>query len=726
MDISLSILIAWAPALVALICGICMYRPTLRSLAAPYCIIGIALGFVVTMVISGGVEPVKMVVENGVEMFPTAEQLRDAHVVDLFTWIAVGDFSVPLGYWIDPLTIVMLTVVTGVGTLVATYAVGYMRGDPGFGRFFMAVALFIFAMNTLVMADNLVLMYLGWEGVGLCSYLLIGYYYGKDSAVAAAKKAFIVNRVGDLGFALGIFLTYQQFGSVQYADLYPAIHAMAASGEVPFAVEVIPFLLMLGAFGKSAQLPLHVWLPDAMEGPTPVSALIHAATMVTAGVYMIVRLLPLFALSPYALPTVATVGAITAIFAGTIALCQNDLKKVYAYSTVSQLGYMFLGVGALSIATFGAFGAVFHLFTHAFFKALLFLTAGSVMHAMAGQLDMRTMSGLVKKMPVTCWLMFVGCLALAGFPFLSGFWSKDTILADAMAMGLEGNSWYFVLAILGLVTALITAFYTFRLWCRVFMGPLAFEMGDEDHGHDDGHGDGHHAPTEPHEMPWWPMNAPLVVLAVGAIIAGFVGYEPIKEAVKGSTAGMAPKVVQVLHDAQPTAAHANAHTHAHARVDGAEVVLVADADTHDAAHGDKSHGVHHTILGLDLHLFMQLLSGLIALGGIAAAGYFFWFNRDKAERIARGFGPIPRVLENKYYADEIYEVAIRLPLYISGQVFFVIDRFLIDGVVQFVGVFPKLVGRGLQPVQHGRLQGYGLAMAFGLAAILLLLVLAVL
>jgi len=724
MDISLSILIAWAPALVALICGICMYRPTLRSLAAPYCIIGIAVGFVVTMVISGGVEPVKMVMENGVAVFPTAEQLRDKHVVDLFTWIAVGDFSVPLGYWIDPLTIVMLIVVTGVGTLVATYAVGYMRGDPGFGRFFMAVALFIFAMNTLVMADNLVLMYLGWEGVGLCSYLLIGYYYGKDSAVAAAKKAFIVNRVGDLGFALGIFLTYQQFGSVEFADLYPAMNEMAAGGEVPFAVQLIPFLLMLGAFGKSAQLPLHVWLPDAMEGPTPVSALIHAATMVTAGVYMIVRLLPLFALSPYALPTVATVGGITAIFAGTIALCQNDLKKVYAYSTVSQLGYMFLGVGALSLATFGAFGAIFHLFTHAFFKALLFLTAGSVMHALAGQLDMRTMSGLVRKMPVTCWLMFVGCLALAGFPFLSGFYSKDTILADAMAMGLEGNSWYFVLVTLGLVTALVTAFYTFRLWFRVFMGPLAFEMGDEHHGppeDGDGEDEHHHAPAEPHEMPWWPMNAPLVVLAVGAIIAGIVGYAPLKEAVKGSTAGLAPHMVaQLDHHAGDTQ-----YSTAVPEQDF-EIVLAADGEgAADGGEGKDAHAVHHYILGLDLHLFMQLLSGLIALVGIGAAAHFFWFHRDKAERLAEKFGPIPTILENKYYVDEIYHAAIRLPLYVSGQVFFVIDRFLIDGMVQLVGFVPRLMGRGLQPVQHGRLQGYGLAMGFGLAAILILLIWAV-
>jgi len=724
MDISLSILIAWAPALAALICGICMYRPTLRSLAAPYCIIGIALGFAVTMVLA-----FSDVVQSVDAAALTAEALREAHVVDLFTWIEVGDFSVPLGYWIDPLTILMLTVVTGVGTLVATYAVGYMRGDPGFGRFFMAVALFIFAMNTLVMADNLVLMYLGWEGVGLCSYLLNGYYYGKDSAVAAAKKAFIVNRVGDLGFALGIFLTYQQFGSVQYADLYPALEQMAAGGEVPWAVQLIPFLLMLGAFGKSAQLPLHVWLPDAMEGPTPVSALIHAATMVTAGVYMIVRLLPLFALSPYALPTVATVGAITAIFAGTIALCQNDLKKVYAYSTVSQLGYMFLGVGALSLATFGAFGAVFHLFTHAFFKALLFLTAGSVMHALAGQLDMRTMSGLVRKMPVTCWLMFIGCLALAGFPFLSGFYSKDTILADAMAMGLEGNNWYFVLVTLGLVTALITAFYTFRLWFRVFMGPLAFEMGDEHHGaeeHGDDHGDDHAHPHEPHEMPWWPMNAPLVVLAVGAVVAGVVGYQPIKDAVKGSTAGLAPHVVSQLHE-HGAPGHDASHQAIAEPARDFDIVLAADTtdQTHSEEHGKAHAGGHHTILGMDLHLFMQLLSGLIALVGIGGAAHFFWFHRDKAERLAGKFGPIPKILENKYYVDEAYNAAIRLPLYISGQVFFVLDRFLIDGVVQFVGFFPKLVGKGLQPVQHGRLQGYGLAMAFGLAAVLLLLILAV-
>ena len=365
-----------------------------------------------------------------------------------FEWLRIrhtgGEFTAAFGYYIDSLTLVMLLVVTGIGSLIAIYAAGYMQGDRGYARFFAFVGIFIFAMTTVAMSDNLVLLFLGWEGVGLASYLLIGFYYKKPSAVAAAKKAFIVNRVGDFGFALGIFAVYYTFGSVQYVDIIPAAQAMLGqldvamlsegakaaydSAEViqrewPFIITIAPFLLMIGAFGKSAQIPLHIWLPDAMEGPTPVSALIHAATMVTSGVYMISRLISVFELSDYALPTVAVIGGITCFVAATIAMTQYDIKRVFAYSTVSQLGYMFLGVGVLCTT-----GAVFHLMTHAFFKALLFLTCGNVMHAMAGQLDLRRMSGMGKVMPATKWLMFCGCLALSAVPFTSGFFSKDLIL----------------------------------------------------------------------------------------------------------------------------------------------------------------------------------------------------------------------------------------------------------------------------------------------------------
>ncbi len=507
--ISLAKFIPWLPALSAILCAVCCVRKQWRQCAAWLCVGATALAFVLSVIAAGSL--------------PAHGKI----ILDCFEWIRIGGLRGDFSYYIDPLTIVMLFVVTGVGTLVALYAAGYMKGDKGYARFFVGVSLFMFAMTTLVMADNLLLLYLGWEGVGLCSYLLIGFYYQKPSAVAAAKKAFIVNRIGDLGFALGIFLTYRTFGTVEYKALFEAIEA--GGGVRTAATDLIPFLLMLGAFGKSAQIPLYMWLPDAMEGPTPVSALIHAATMVTAGVYMIARLFPLFLLSEAALPTVALVGAATALYAATIALCQYDIKRIFAFSTISQLGYMFLGVGVLSTD-----GAIFHLFTHAFFKALLFLTAGSVMHALTGQLDLRKMSGLKAKMPVTCWLMFIGCVALAGLPPFAGFFSKDHILAATLQKGLDHHDWYYIaIAVVGLIAAFLTAYYTFRLWFRVFLGPLHFEMGDDHHGD----GDDHH-PHEPHEMPWWPMNAPLAVLAVGSIAAGFACGHWIEHMIAGSSAAI--------------------------------------------------------------------------------------------------------------------------------------------------------------------------------------------
>ncbi len=375
--------IPWLPLLAAILSGVCCMKRSLRDYASWIVFASVAASFGISLMAASHITPDSKAV-----------------TVPFFEWIHAGEFKANFSYYFDTLTIIMLFVVTGIGSLVVWYAAGYMKGDKGYARFFFGVGLFIFSMTTLVMGDNLLLLFLGWEGVGLCSYLLIGYYYEKPSAVAAGKKAFIVNRIGDLGFALGIFLTFREFGTIEYALLFEKLHHLTPE-TASASVKAIPFLLMLGAFGKSAQIPLYVWLPDAMEGPTPVSALIHAATMVTAGVYMIARMMPVFVLSEYALPAVATVGAATALFAGLIALCQYDIKRVWAYSTVSQLGYMFLGIGVSS-----SIGGVFHLFTHAFFKALLFLTAGSVMHAMTGQLDLRNMGGLRKKMPVTCWLMF--------------------------------------------------------------------------------------------------------------------------------------------------------------------------------------------------------------------------------------------------------------------------------------------------------------------------------
>ena len=649
----LPILICWLPALGAVLCGLCCTHRRLRVWAGPICVLSILLPFVITLAVRK-----EFTGEN-------------ATIVHMFDWIHAGLFKADFSYLLDPLTFVMLMVVTGIGTLVAVYACGYMAGDRGYARFFAGVSLFIFAMTNLVMADNLVLLYLGWEGVGLCSYLLIGYYYDKPSAVAAAKKAFIVNRVGDLGFAIGIFLTYTRYGSVSIADVLANVGTAATSWED----HVIPFMLMLGALGKSAQFPLHVWLPDAMEGPTPVSALIHAATMVTAGVYLIARLIPLFELSPYALPTVAVIGGLTALFAATIALCQYDIKHIYAYSTISQLGYMFLGVGVLSTA-----GGIFHLFTHAFFKALLFLTAGSVMHALAGQLDLRKMSGLRKKMPWTCGLMFVGCLALAGFPFTAGFYSKDMILAATLEHGINHHSIAIMaLGVIGLVTALLTAFYTFRLWFRVFLGPTEYEMGDEHHGADEAADHSEQGQVqvehvhEPHEVSWL-MNCPLLVLAAGALLAGWFGERNhwMANMINGSTAAV------------PQSA--------------------------EAEHG-----------GADLHTIMLFVSSAIAIAGIIAAAYFHWLRREAADAAAQRFATVVRVLSNKYYVDEFYDAIIVRPLHTVGELCFAVDRLVIELVVALVGFLPRALGLSIAPFQKGALQGYGLGMAVGTAVILLLM-----
>ncbi len=703
MSIELIKLIPWIPLLGAALCAICCMKPALRKLAGPISVISIFIPFLITC-----------------GVYSAAKNLAgDDRIQTVYSWIGVNGLQVNMGYLVDPLTMIMLFVVTGMGTLIATYAMGYMKGERGYARFFMGVSLFIFAMTTLVMADNLVLLFLGWEGVGLCSYLLIGYYYDKDWAVAAAKKAFIVNRIGDLGFSLGIFLTYMTYDTVSLSVVVekataflsdPHYHASAADLW-------IPFLLMLGAFGKSAQIPLYVWLPDAMAGPTPVSALIHAATMVTAGVYMIARLIPVFELSPYALPTVATIGSVTALMSGTIALCQYDLKKVFAYSTVSQLGYMFLGVGVLS-----TYGGVFHLFTHAFFKALLFLTAGSVMHALAGQLDLRAMSGLRHKMPVTCWLMFAGCLALAGFPFTAGFYSKDEILAAALGKGIgDHGTWlFFFLALTGLFTAFLTAFYTFRLWFRVFMGPEHFEMGDEHHapeGDDDGHGHddhGHHA-HEPHEMPFWPMNAPLVVLAAGALFAGVSFHGWMEQSIENSTANPVAVHAEAHAAAQPAYRIITVENPAESHTSNTEAASETDAEA-----AGQADGHHQELLGMDLHLAIQIISSIIAIVGIVLAWYFHLANRPLTDKIAKQFGSVVEVLYNKYYVDEIYDATIVKPLRFAGYAFQFFDEWVINNIVFTIGFVPKLAGWSVKPMQSGKLQGYGLGMVLGVAIAALL------
>ena len=648
--------------------------------------------------------------------------------VKWFDWISVGKFNAEAGTLIDPLTAVMLSVVTGIGFLITVFAAGYMKGEEGYFRFFAYLGLFIFSMTCLVMGNNLIMLYLGWEGVGLCSYLLIGYYYDKPAAREAAKKAFLVNRIGDFGFGLGIMWTFLAFGTVTYftADGQGLLQLAAADPSNP-ALLGIPFLLMLGAFGKSAQFPLYVWLPDAMEGPTPVSALIHAATMVTAGIYMIARCGALFVANESAMLTVAAVGTFTAIFAGTIAMRQFDLKKVFAYSTVSQLGFMFAAVGC-----FAPVAGVFHLITHAFFKALLFLSSGVVMHAMAGELDMRKFSGLKRVLPKTRWLMLIGCLALAGFPLTSGFFSKDEIIAASW----EQQKF---IAVVLLFTAFLTAYYTFRLYFRVFEGPevLPEPSGDHGHGHahpthsadpntashsaimagdaeesgvdehladtshqahstdhGHGHGDRGHHNHEPFIMMF-----PLVVLAIGALLAGglafnhslsnFLGHSPSLQL----SYGMVKSVYAGQHIDPAFSGQLN-----------------EPVTSEDASHATS------------VHYLMMTLSIIASLSGIYLAYTLHLKNRMRADKLAEQYVGIAKILDHKYWVDEIYQAFIIEPLRKLGKILFAVDRFIIDGAVNVLGFVPPASGFVLKlTTQRGYLQGYAVTMLFGVAIILLVI-----
>jgi NADH-quinone oxidoreductase subunit L len=676
-----------------------------------------------------------------------------AEVVHGFDWINFkwGDkpgqqFIANFGFYIDNLTLLWMLFVTGLATLIALYASEYMSHDVGTGycRFFAAFNLFVFSMSCLVMADNLVLLYLGWEGVGLCSYLLIGYFYKKPSAVAAAKKAFIVNRIGDLFLALGIMLAFVQFGSVEYSVLFekakPFIEALRDGrlSDIPTSVQLIPLLLMGGAFGKSAQLPLYVWLPDAMEGPTPVSALIHAATMVTAGVYLIARTYPLFLLSEWALPIVAWVGSLTALLAATIGMAQFDIKRIMAYSTVSQLGYMFAGLGVLATS-----GGVFHVVTHAFFKALLFLCCGAVMHGFGGQLDLRKLSGVMK---MKGWFvvsigMLVGCLNLAGFPFTAGFFSKDMILADAFVTpGMAPIGWILLL------TAGLTAYYTFRVFFRVFLGPAQYEMGDEVHGHDDhahgsGHGDHAHADHghdhahdhtgdeahkhgdahkdhghahEPH-APGWAINFVLATLAVLSIVAAglyFMGDHggAVAKLVGDSSAGFA----------NPYVAHAAAHA-GEAAASGSHGH--GPASFTPACHIEMKGAVGGTFFGQDPHKVMYYVSGIVGAIGIFIAFLLHLAGRttaatSKADGLLPAMGPLARGAQGKWFVDEIYDSLIRRPLNVISHLFRLFDSVVVDGLVNLFGWIPRLIGGAIRPSQSGEMHGYAIGMAGGLTVLL--------
>ncbi|PYQ36357.1 MAG: NADH-quinone oxidoreductase subunit L [Acidobacteria bacterium] len=641
-----------------------------------------------------------------------------------YTWIPAGvghvsggflsDFTVNFAFRIDPLSSTMLMVVTWIGFLIHVYATGYMAHETGYTRFFAYLNLFMFMMLLLVLGANYVVMFVGWEGVGLCSYLLIGFYYEKNFAADAGKKAFVVNRIGDFGFILGIFLIFNTFGTSDYARVF----ALASAHPLQYAgaATAICLLLFIGACGKSAQIPLYVWLPDAMAGPTPVSALIHAATMVTAGVYMVVRSNVLFRLSPVAMMVVALVGAATAIFAATIGLAQNDIKKVLAYSTVSQLGYMFLGAGV------GAFtAAIFHLMTHAFFKACLFLGAGSVIHGCGGEQDMRKMGGLRKYMPQTRWTMLVATLAIAGMPLFAGFYSKDEILAGAFAF--HPGIWF-----LGAAGAGLTAFYMFRLYFMTFSGHyrgaegVGIETSEPEHAGDDlipssvhldqgdahtdkGHGHHAHAHT-PHESPLV-MTGVLMILAILSIFGGWIGWP-------AAMGGGFPTPFQrwlkpVLLPVGGRQFHFHEASHAQ------ELILMA------------------------------------ASVGIAAVGIFLafrFYKRDETwavpKRLATRLRPIYGLLTNKYFVDEIYDAVVvqttlifsralawfdvniidglvnltrHVTVFAFGHGSSLFDRFVVDGAVNGLADAAAGSSRMFRKLQSGFVQNYALVMGAGIVLI---------
>lgn len=571
-------------------------------------------------------------------------------IVHLFTWIVAGDFVVEANILLDQLSILMTLVVTGISTLIHIYSAGYMDGEEGrlemrlYTRYFIWLNLFVFMMLILVLSDNFVTMYLGWEGVGLCSYLLIGYWFEREAAADAGKKAFIVNRVGDFGFALGIMLIFATFGSVVFQDVFPA-----ASAILPGTATAIALLLFLGATGKSAQIPLHIWLPDAMEGPTPVSALIHAATMVTAGVYMVARCHAIFEVSLSALNWVAWIGAITAFFAATIAMVQKDFKRILAYSTISQVGYMFVAVGV------GAYAAgIFQLTTHAFFKALLFLCAGNVMHALAGELDIFKMGDLRKKLPWTFGAFLVGAMALAGVPLFSGFFSKDAILLAAFEQG------SFLLWLLSLVTAVLTAFYTFRLLFVAFYGRSRLPKRME---------------TRVHEAPAV-MLVPVVILAILSILSGYIGL---------------PEGL------------------------GLDNVIEGFLQPVFAGVYPQGHSAGDTVLELVLILAAVSASAL----GIFAAYWIYVRNWGMAERLTRSAQWLYDIVFHKYYVDEAYRKAIVNPLRMSAGFFAdAVEIRTIDGTVNGLARLVGLAGEGLRRLQSGLVRNYALAMLAGVVAVL--------
>jgi NADH-quinone oxidoreductase subunit L len=685
--------------------------------------------------ISGGIACLAMLGSFAVSAFSVWSVVQDPthpwHEETYYRWIASGDLQVPLQFRLDHLSSLMILVITGIGSLIHIYSTAYMHdeSDSEYARYFSYLNLFAAFMLVLVLGSSFPVMFVGWEGVGLCSYLLIGFWFKKQSAGDAGKKAFVVNRIGDFGFLLGTFLVFTQFGSLDFQ----VVAAGAAGRPVEHSMGVLTvatLLLFLGATGKSAQIPLYTWLPDAMEGPTPVSALIHAATMVTAGVYMIGRNAVLFEHAPITLAVVAGIGIATALMAGTIGLVQNDIKRVLAYSTVSQLGYMFLAMGV------GAFGAgIFHLYTHAFFKALLFLGSGAVIHALAGEQDIRNMGGLKKALPITYWTFLIGAIAIAGVPPLAGFFSKDEILWKTFAGG------HRIMWIVGLITSFLTATYMFRLVFLTFHGerrhdaasPAAMDPSSSARAHAGGahpeeeepaakhvqpqHLQHQHDQHPQHQHPQHPghpqhpqhdhahlhdappaMALALIVLAIGSVLAGLVG---IPHALGG-------------HNRLEAFLHPAFEAHAVAPIGEFQVVQPgqtppppAVAAGHDAAADEATERK------------LMLLSSAIAVAGILVAAFFWLRNRKAAAGVARSVTPIYTLLLNKYYVDEIYNAVVVQPIkQISTLVLWKgTDAGLIDGTVNGVGGAVRGSSMSLRRLQSGSIRAYAGSLFLGVILI---------
>ena len=675
----LYLLVPLAPLFGAMIAGLlCRVLP--RWVAHTATIAGVAIAFIASVVI-----------------------FRDVMAGNTFNgpvyqWLTSGDYRFEVGFLIDPLTVTMMLVVTFVSLMVHIYTVGYMHDDPGYNRFFSYIALFTFSMLMLVMSNNFMQLFFGWEAVGLVSYLLIGFWYTRPTAIFANMKAFLVNRVGDFGFILGIGLVLAHFDTLDYATVFAKASEFAGVtiniwGTAEWSLmSVTCILLFIGAMGKSAQVPLHVWLPDSMEGPTPISALIHAATMVTAGIFMVARMSPLFELSDTALSFVIVIGSITALFMGFLGVIQNDIKRVVAYSTLSQLGYMTVALGASAYSV-----AIFHLMTHAFFKALLFLAAGSVIIGMHHDQDIRNMGGLRKYMPVTWLTSLIGSLALIGTPFFAGFYSKDSIIEAVKLSHITGSGFAYFAVMAGVF---ITAFYSFRMYFLVFHGEERFGKAHDEHSHaahDAIHGDAHDgdhddeevsadhhhglAPGQkPHETPWV-VTLPLVLLAIPSVFIGYFGIEPMLfgDYFKGA--------------------------------------IYVDAGVHQVMEELAHH--FHGPLAMAMHAVQSPVFWL-ALAGVVLSWFFYLKRPDIPEKLKKIFAPIYTVLENKYYFDKFNEVVLAGGARLLGRCLWkggdagVIDGLIVGGSVRVVGLVAAMV----RLFQSGHIYHYAFTMIFGVCALL--------